>query len=292
MRAPVMPNGCPSAIAPPDTFSLVLVDAQLAGRTQHLHREGLVDLEQVDVADRQTGPLQRLLGSLDRAQPHDLRREAADPGGHDAGQRFEAQFLGLGGAGDHQRGGPIVEWAGVAAVTVPLGRNTGLSSLIFSYEVPGRGPSSVLTVVPSGRVTGVISRSKNPLLMASSARFWLRTPQWSLLLAADVSQDRHVFRRSGPSRCRRQAGSCQRAGRATPRRPRPRRVERSWAASNTGFLVSGQESELPLTKRDTVSTPAEMKASPSPALIAWKAIRVVCSDDEQYRLTVVPGRKS
>ncbi len=56
--------------------------------------------------------------------------------------------------------------------------------------------------------------------------------------------------------------------------------------------MSGHESALPLAKRDTVSTPAEMKASPSPALIAWKAIREVCSDDEQYRLTVVPGRKS
>ncbi|CNH79200.1 Uncharacterised protein [Mycobacterium tuberculosis] len=45
--------------------------------------------------------------------------------------------------------------------------------------VPARGPSSLLTVLPSGSVTGVISRSKNPLLIASSARFWLRTPQWS-----------------------------------------------------------------------------------------------------------------
>ena len=55
-----------------------------------------------------------------------------------------------------------------------------------------------------------------------------------------------------------------------------------WAASsNRGFLVSGKESELPLMNRDTVSTPAEMNASPSPALIAWKAIRMVCSDDEQ-----------
>ncbi|CPA17261.1 Uncharacterised protein [Mycobacterium tuberculosis] len=34
-------------------------------------------------------------------------------------------------------------------------------------------------MVPSGRVTGVISRSKNPFLIASSARFWLRTPQRS-----------------------------------------------------------------------------------------------------------------
>ena len=35
-----------------------------------------------------------------------------------------------------------------------------------------------------------------------------------------------------------------------------------------------------------------MNALPSAALIAWNAIRVVCSDDEQYRFTVVPGRKS
>ncbi len=32
---------------------------------------------------------------------------------------------------------------------------------------------------------------------------------------------------------------------------------------------------------ETVSTPAEMKASPSPALMAWNAIRVVCSDEAQ-----------
>ena len=38
---------------------------------------------------------------------------------------------------------------------------------------------------------------------------------------------------------------------------------------------------LPLTKRLTVSTPAEMNASPSPALMAWNAMRVVCSDEEQ-----------
>jgi acetyl-CoA acetyltransferase len=30
-----------------------------------------------------------------------------------------------------------------------------------------------------------------------------------------------------------------------------------------------------------VGQPAEMKTSPSPALIAWNAMRVVCSDDEQ-----------
>jgi hypothetical protein len=55
----------------------------------------------------------------------------------------------------------------------------------------------------------------------------------------------------------------------------------AWAASKRGFWVSGWESELPFTNRDTISTPAEMNTSPSPALIACIAIRLVCSDEEQ-----------
>jgi len=35
-----------------------------------------------------------------------------------------------------------------------------------------------------------------------------------------------------------------------------------------------------------------MKISPSPALIAWNAIRVVCTEEAQKRLTVAPGRWS
>ncbi len=56
---------------------------------------------------------------------------------------------------------------------------------------------------------------------------------------------------------------------------------RCLASPNTGFIVSGRLSELPFAKRETVSTPAEMNTSPSPALIAWNAIRVVCTDEEQ-----------
>ena len=67
---------------------------------------------------------------------------------------------------------------------------------------------------------------------------------------------------------------------------------RDSASANSGLCVSGQESDVPFAKRDTVSTPAETKTSPSPALIACSAIRVVCSDDEQYRVIVVPGRPS
>ena len=75
-----------------------------------------------------------------------------------------------------------------------------------------------------------------------------------------------------------------------PASPAAIRSARRRASEKAGFCVSGHESLLPLASRLTHSTPAEMYTSPSPALIAWKAIRVVCRDDEQYRLTVVPGR--
>ena len=41
--------------------------------------------------------------------------------------------------------------------------------------------------------------------------------------------------------------------------------------------------------REVASTPAARYWSPSPALIAWNAIRIVCSDDAQKRLTVTAG---
>src|SRR5215510_7957793 len=83
--------------------------------------------------------------------------------------------------------------------------------------------------------------------------------------------------------------------------PAEREVVRSWALAYLGFCQppptsawasGGSPSELPRAKRDTHSTPAEMNTSPSPALIAWNAIRVVCNDDEQYRVSVAPGRWS
>jgi hypothetical protein len=47
-------------------------------------------------------------------------------------------------------------------------------------------------------------------------------------------------------------------------------------------------SDMP-APRDVHSTPAAMYWSPSPALIAWKAMRIVCSDEAQKRLTVTAG---
>src|SRR5262250_2436655 len=74
--------------------------------------------------------------------------------------------------------------------------------------------------------------------------------------------------------------------------PTARAALRDSASEKTGFFVSGAPSLLPFTSLLTHSTPPERKTSPSPDLIAWYAIRVDCSEDEQYLLIVVPGSES
>ena len=75
---------------------------------------------------------------------------------------------------------PSLSGQALPAVARPSGRKTGLSCDSASTVVPARGPSSLLTTVPSGAVTGVISRAQKPLLIASSARFWLRAANSSI----------------------------------------------------------------------------------------------------------------
>ena len=85
IRAPVMPNGWPTAIAPPLTLSLSSSMPEVAGRRDHLRGERLVDLDQVDVVDGHAGAGERLPGRLDRAEAHDLRGQPGDAGGRRSG---------------------------------------------------------------------------------------------------------------------------------------------------------------------------------------------------------------
>ena len=57
---------------------------------------------------------------------------------------------------------PSLSGQALPAVTVPPSRKTGLRLARPSRVVPARGPSSLVTTVPSARVTGMISRSKKP----------------------------------------------------------------------------------------------------------------------------------
>ena len=75
---------------------------------------------------------------------------------------------------------PSLSGQQLAAVIRPSGRNTGLRPATPSLVTPARGPSSAETTVPSGVVTGVISRDQKPLAMAFSARFCERTPKSSI----------------------------------------------------------------------------------------------------------------
>jgi hypothetical protein len=52
-------------------------------------------------------------------------------------------------------------------------------------------------------------------------------------------------------------------------------------ASSKSGLWAAAMSAMPFANRLTVSTPRDRKTSPSPALIAWNAMRVVCRLEEQ-----------
>src|SRR5436190_13942698 len=61
---------------------------------EHLHREGLVQLEGVDLVDRQPGPLERPLRGRYRAESHQLRLDAGEGVRDQPEPRFEPELLG------------------------------------------------------------------------------------------------------------------------------------------------------------------------------------------------------
>ena len=69
---------------------------------------------------------------------------------------------------------------------------------------------------------------------------------------------------------------------------------RAAASANRGFWASASLPPAPakLVYCETHSTPPTRKVSPSPALIAWKAIRIVWVELAQNRFTVAAGRWS
>src|SRR3954451_1544991 len=72
----------------------LFVDPELPGAGEDLGGEGLVQLDQVDLVDRQAGVLQRPGDRLDRPDPHEGGIDAGDAGGDDARQRLGAELLG------------------------------------------------------------------------------------------------------------------------------------------------------------------------------------------------------
>jgi hypothetical protein len=69
---PVQPRGWPSATAPPLTLTFCGIEPRLLDHGQGLAGEGLVQLDEVDVGQREARQLQRLGDRLHRADAHDL----------------------------------------------------------------------------------------------------------------------------------------------------------------------------------------------------------------------------
>ena len=107
---------------------LVPADAEVLGRRDDLGGERLVDLDEVDVVDGHAGAAEGLAAGLDRAEAHDLGVEARDTRRHDAGERGEAELLGLGVAHHDDSSGAIVERAGVAGRDRAAGAEHGVEA--------------------------------------------------------------------------------------------------------------------------------------------------------------------
>src|SRR5438445_10709 len=96
-----------------DVESLV-GDADAVAAIQHLHREGLVQLPQVDVADSLAGLLEQLGHRDHRADAHFLRVAAGDREAAEDPERLQAALCRLAAAHHHRRRGAVGELAGVA----------------------------------------------------------------------------------------------------------------------------------------------------------------------------------
>ena len=68
-RAPVQPIGCPSAIAPPLTFSRSAAIGTSSQHGEHLHRERFVELDQIEIVEAEADALAQLLDRRDGPMP-------------------------------------------------------------------------------------------------------------------------------------------------------------------------------------------------------------------------------
>ena len=203
------PSGWPRAMAPPFGLTVLDVRLQLLGPGEHDRRERLVDLEDVDVVDRQPGALEQALGGVDRAGEHQHGVDADEAGVDDARLGRQPERVGLLLGHQQHRGRAVGDLrARCRRCARRPRRATGFSAASVS-SVVSRRPSSRPTwwVVPGGlavlvEVGGVDRRrswpSKRSSAHARAARCWLRRPKASV--SARVMPHLSAMR-SAPSNC-------------------------------------------------------------------------------------------
>ena len=169
---------------------------------QHDRGERLVDLDGVDVVQRELGPLEHAGRGRDGPGEHRHRVDTGQGEGVEAGPRPQAQCVRLLLAHDEHGGGAVGDLRGVPrrdlAVLLEgglelgqrLDRGVGADALVGGEDLVG----VLALVVADG--TGTISFSKRPSAVAVAARWWLRTekassssremPHWSAIISAPM----------------------------------------------------------------------------------------------------------
>ena len=165
-----MPNGCPSAIAPPCTLSLSIgMPRCLADGITCAANASLISTKSIwsmvmparfsAWRDASIGP-RPMISGFSADTPDETIRAIG----------FSPSFLAFASLITSTAAAPSFSGQALPAVICPSGRKAGFRPESASTVVPGRGPSSLLMTRPSGSVTGVISRSKKPLSTFSHAR--------------------------------------------------------------------------------------------------------------------------
>ena len=115
--APVAPMGCPSAMAPAVDVDLLAVDVQVADELLDDDGERLVDLEEVDVVERQAGPVEHLAGRRDRGRSASASgRRPRWPVATTRARGVRPWACGVVGAGEEDRRRAVDHARGVAGV--------------------------------------------------------------------------------------------------------------------------------------------------------------------------------
>jgi hypothetical protein len=186
IRAPVIPNGWPSAMAPPNglSFSSSIPSSCLQG-TIWAAKASLISITSMSSivipACSSTpftagiGPRPMISGRIAATKEATMRARGSRP-----------SSLARSSLMTSTAAAPSLSGQELPAVTVPPSLKAAFSPARTSMVVPGRGPSSLVIVpaststwlpslsasVAAGVSTGTISLSKWPESRASTARFW------------------------------------------------------------------------------------------------------------------------
>ena len=93
---------------------VVVLQTQLAQHGQALRGKGFIELDHIELRQRQAGLRQHFLRGRRGAYAHDARRHAHRGHAHHAGARRQAVFGGAGFVGQQQRASAVIDAAGIA----------------------------------------------------------------------------------------------------------------------------------------------------------------------------------